>query len=328
MGFGAKSRTVRLIAVMFIISVSWGCATTERQPRVEEMKMSQDEALAAQKDALVPQDKLFKRKIAIGRFSNESRYGRGLLVDADLDPLGKQAADVLSSQLTQTGRFLVFERPDIEKIQREQSRSGSGEMVGVDALILGSITEFGRSTEGEVGFLSSTKKQKVRAAVTLRLVDVSTGRVFHASDGVGEAVTESGEIAGFGSRAAYDSTLNERAITAAISAVLNELIQKLEGRRWRTYVLANDDGVVFISGGKSQGIEVGDELVVEKRGRTIKSPQTGLPIALPGSEVGRLRVISQFGEDEVTEGSSCEVVSGAVAEPLDQLVVIEAKGIN
>jgi hypothetical protein len=123
--------------------------------------------------------------------------------------------------------------------------------------------------------------------------------------------------------------LNERAITAAISAVLNELIQKLEARRWRTYVLAHDDeGVVFISGGKSQGIEVGDELVVEKRGRTIKSPQTGLPIALPGSEVGRLRVISQFGEDEASEGSSCEVVSGAVAEPLDQLVVIEAKGIN
>ncbi len=328
MKFGTKAQAARLIGAALIISVSWGCATTEGQPRIEEMKMSQDEALEAQKSALVPLEKFFKRKIAIGRFSNESRYGRGLLVDADLDPLGKQAADVLSSQLTQTGRFLVFERPDIEKIEREQARSEGGEMVGVDVLILGSVTEFGRSTEGEVGFLSSTKRQKVRAAVTLRLVDILTGRVFHASDGVGEAVTESGEIAGFGSRAAYDSTLNERAITAAISAVLNELIQKLEARRWRTYVLANDGGVVFIAGGKSQGIAVGDELIVEKRGRTIKSPQTGLPIELPGSEVGRLRVTSQFGEDEGTEGSSCEVVSGAVAEPLDQLVVIEARGMN
>ena len=317
-------RSVGALAVAVALA-SWGCATPQGQPRVGEPRISQEQAIEAQKTALAPTEKIYKRKVAIGRFSNESRYGRGLLVDANLDPLGKQASDVLSSQLTQTGRFLVFERPDLSKIEAEQARAGAGEMVGVDALILGSVTEFGRSTEGEVGFLSSTKVQKVRAAVTLRLVEVTTGRVFHSADGVGEATSESAEVAGFGSRAAYDSTLNERAISAAVSAVLNDLVQKLEARKWKTFVLTMEDGLVFIAGGAAQGISVGDALRVEKRGRTIKSPQTGLPLELPGTEVARLRVVSQFGDDEVNEGSACEVFSGVVSPPFDALVVLDDK---
>ena len=313
------------LSMACLLSVLVGCATIEGQPQIEKMPVSEAEAGEAQAQALQPVEKLYKRKIAIGRFSNESRYGRGLLVDADLDPLGKQASDVLASQLTRTGRFLVFERPDIEKIEREQVRGGGGTMVGVDALILGAVTEFGRTTEGKSGFLSSTKVQRVRAAVTLRLVDVATGRVFHSADGVGEALTESGEIAGFGSRASYDSTLNEKAISAAVSAVLNELVQKLEARPWRTFVIANEGGLIFVSGGAGQGIEIGDELIVKRRGTRVKSPQTGMMIELPGVEAGRLRVVSQFGDDETTEGSACEVISGSVQEPFDLLVVVDAK---
>jgi len=320
--------SVGILLCGILLAFLTGCATTEGQPVVGELQVTPEQARAAQAAALAPTEKIFKRKIAIGRFSNESRYGRGLLVDVDLDPLGKQASDVLASQLTRTGRFLVFERPDVAKIEREQDRVGAGTMVGVDTLILGSVTEFGRSTEGQTGFLSSTKVQRVRAAVTLRLVEVSTGRVFYSADGVGEATTETGEVAGFGSRAAYDSTLNERAISAAVGAVLNELVSQLETRPWRTFVLALDDGMVFIAGGAAQGIETGDLLSVMARGRTVKSPQTGLSIELPGTETSKIRVVSLFGDDETNQGSICEVVSGGVNEPFDQLVVLEAKEPN
>jgi curli biogenesis system outer membrane secretion channel CsgG len=57
-----------------------------------------------------------KRKVAIARFSNETRYGKTLLRDVDQDPLGKQATDMLSTRLVASKKFLIFERPDLSKI--------------------------------------------------------------------------------------------------------------------------------------------------------------------------------------------------------------------
>jgi hypothetical protein len=209
-------------------------------------------------------------------------------------------------------------------VKAEQELSRGGSLVGVDTLIMGSITEFGRATEGKSAFLSSTKLQRVRAKVNLRLVDVGTGRVFFGADGTGESSSESGEVAGFGSRAAYDSTLNEKAIAASISEVIDELVGQLENRKWRTDILSVEGGQVFITGGATQGLEVGDTLAVIRAGKTVVSQQSGMPIDLPGASVARLRVSSQFGNDETNEGSVCTVVSGRVdAAGLEGLYVEE-----
>jgi curli biogenesis system outer membrane secretion channel CsgG len=260
----------------------------------------------------VPEVKRLRRKIAIGRFTNETRYGRSLLRDYEGDPLGKQALDILSNRLVSTGRFLVFERPDLGKIELEQERSGEGSMIGVDVLILGSITEFGRSTTGQTGFLSSTKRQLAHAKVDIRLADVRTGRLFFATSGSGDASMESGEIAGFGSRAAYDATLNDKALAAAISETVNQLVTKLEARPWRTDILKVDGKKVFISGGERQGLQVGDELVIMKEGEQIKSGQTGMIITLPGTPIGRLKIVAFFGDDETNEGSVATIIEGSL----------------
>lgn len=315
-------QTLIVGSILFCI----GCATVEKPPEPAPMAVPAEVQREAQKEAMHPERKIYKRKVAVGRFSNESTYGRGILLDTDLDPLGKQASDILVTMLQNSNRFLIFERPDLTKIEREQKITGEGKTVGADALILGSISEFGRATEGKSGFLSSTKKQRVRAVVNLRLVEVSTGRVFFAADGVGEAITESGEIAGFGSKAAYDATLNEKAITAAIGEVIGEVISELEARPWRTYLLDVDQDLVYVSGGHRQGLKIGDELVVMRAGKTVISKQTGLPIELPGTEVARLRVQSQFGDNEANEGSVCALTAGSLAgQDLNQLYVLEGK---
>ena len=292
------------------------CATIEPPPQPVVNPYSDSAQQQAQAKTLAATEKRYKRKVAIGRFTNESTYGRGLLVDKDLDPLGKQATDILSTELGRVGRFVVFERADLAKIVREQEILGRGKVVGVDTLIVGSITEFGRVTEGKTGFLSSTKRQRVRAKVNLRLIDVATGRVLYGADGTGEATTETGEIAGFGSRANYDSTLNEKAITAAIGEVLDELVRELEARTWSAHVLDVQGQQVYISGGASQGLKPGDELRILRRGKTIESPDSGMPIELPGTEVATIRVLSHFGTDEASEGSICEIIAGHV--PINQ----------
>ena len=52
---------------------------------------------------MTAQDKTIKRKVAIGRFSNETQYAKGLFYDKENDPMRKQALDILSSKLASSG---------------------------------------------------------------------------------------------------------------------------------------------------------------------------------------------------------------------------------
>jgi hypothetical protein len=233
---------------------------------------------------------------------------------------------MLTSRLVMSGQFLVLERPDLNKIEKEQGLARVAGLVGADTLIMGSVTEFGRSVGGKVGFLSSTKVQLAKAKVDVRLVDVQTGHAYFSATGAGEASTEVGEVAGYGGRSEYDATLNDRAIAAAISDVIDRLVSKLADRPWRTDVLQVQGAQVFVSGGKSQGLRPGDELAVMREGQTVKSAQSGFDVTLPPTQVATLRVTSTFGDSETNEGSVCEVTWGAVERAaIPTLFVAEAR---
>jgi curli biogenesis system outer membrane secretion channel CsgG len=302
------------------------CATPSQRPEAVESPVPQSTQVAAQQARQAPAAPRYKRKVAIGRFSNETNYGRSLLNDAELDRIGKQASDMLASRLVKSGQFLVLERPDLTKVQREQALGGTAGLVGADTLIMGSVTEFGRSIGGKTGFLSSTKEQVAKAKVDVRLVDVKTGLAYFSATGAGEAATETGEVAGFGSRSEYDATLNDRAIAAAISDVINGLVSRLGERPWRTDILEVKGPQVFISGGRSQGLKPGDELAVLEFGETVKSAQSGFDVTLPPKPVASLRVVSTFGDSETNEGSVCELTSGAIDRAaIPRLFVAERK---
>jgi curli biogenesis system outer membrane secretion channel CsgG len=303
-----------LAAVTSVALLGSGCATTSTPQQVVAAPVSASLQAEAQRQTAVPVAKIFKRKVAIGRFSNETRYGKTFQVDANNDPLGKQVSDMLSTRLVSSQKFLVFERPDIDKVIAEHSITHESGLVGVDALIIGSVTEFGRSTTGKSGFLSGTKVQTAHAKVEIRLVDVRTGYVFFTASGTGDASTESGEIAGFGSTADYDATLNDRAIGAAISDVQNSLISKLEERPWRTDILKVDGHQLYLSGGMRQGIQVGDTLNVLKAGEKVKSSQSGFDITLPAKAVGQIRIVSRFGDNETNEGAIADIISGDISD--------------
>ncbi len=301
-----------------------GCATVSEKPQAWESTVPKAQQVAAQAAARVPEAKRYKTKVAIARFSNETNYGRSLLNDADLDRIGKQASDMLASRLILSKLFVVLERPDLAKLQREQEFIGNVALVGADTLIMGSVTEFGRSVGGKSGFLSSTKVQLARAKVDVRLVDARTGHAYFSAMGAGEASTEVGEVAGFGSRSEYDATLNDRAISAAISDVIDRLINTLADRPWRTDILDMQGGQVFVSGGKNQGLRVGDSLVVMLSGALVKSQQSGFDVALPPKQVATLKVASLFGDTETNEGAACEVTSGTIDKAqLKKLFVAE-----
>ena len=57
-----------------------------------------------------------KRKVAIGRFSNETQYAKGIFYDRENDPMGKQALDILSAKLAASGKFILLERSDLSTL--------------------------------------------------------------------------------------------------------------------------------------------------------------------------------------------------------------------
>lgn len=300
------------------------CSTADKREVVSAPVQPQVSASIRQQQQLMSEYgavRTLKRKVAIARFSNETNYGRSFLVDESFDPIGKQALDILSTKLQQTEKFILLERADLDRINAELSLANRGQLRTVaDYLILGSITEFGRKTEGESGVFSRTKRQIAYAKVTLRLVDIYTGEVIYADEGYGEALSEVGTTLGLGTRAGYDSTLNDKAIDAAISHLASNVIENLLERKWRSYLLAYDDGSYIIGGGKAQGLEPGDRLRVLSKGRTITNPQTGVEVTLPGDPVAVVEVTAFAGEGQLSEIAFTRLVEGTLPTDADESV--------
>ena len=128
-----------------------------------------------------------KKRVAVSRF--EDRSGGGY------SHLGEGISDMLATALVKSGKFIVVERQDLEKIMQEQKLGESGlvteqsaakvgKLLGVDLLVIGSVSEFGTS-QREIGasvplFGGSITQKNARAAIDLRLVNTTTGEIIAA----------------------------------------------------------------------------------------------------------------------------------------------------
>ena len=247
--------------------------------------------------------KTIKRKVAIGRFTNETQYAKGLFYDKENDPMRKQALDILSSKLAASGKFILLERDDLDVLVAEAGSSMN--KIGADFIILGSITEFGRKAEGQQKVFSSTKTQTAEAGVSIRLVEAATGLIIYSDEAKGFAETTTKQTMGIGGSAGYDATLSDKAISAALGQLVENIINKCMDKPWRSYFLSVEDGTYIISGGVSQGLATGDNFTVYKKGKTVINPQTGMKIELPGTKVGTVSILQSIGDTPETEISFC-----------------------
>ncbi|MGH8552063.1 MAG: CsgG/HfaB family protein [Methylococcales bacterium] len=151
-----------LIGLVFVLA---GCVSRAIRENVEDR--------GPQVVPISPVPPSERMTIAIARFTNESIYGSGLFTDASGDRLGKQAADLLARHLMQTQRFNVVERQDIGRLRDEAKLMGASEqqfkqnLVGVDALILGSVAELGRDETGGTWLIGKKRTQRARARASI-----------------------------------------------------------------------------------------------------------------------------------------------------------------
>lgn len=269
-------------------------------------------------------EKSLKRVVAISRFSDETKRGNSFLVDKNNNRIGKQASDILSARLTESGKFLMLERTDLSALEKENQLNGKNiQTSAADFMIIGSVSEYGRSTKSEVGVFSRNKIQKANVTVNIRLVNTKTSQVIYSEEATGEALSEANHVLGIGERAGYNTSLDDKALSAAISKLVSNIMENLLDSPWQAYFLSNEDGQFFITGGKEQGIKRNDKFQVLKKGKKIKNPQTGQFIELPGTAVATIKVL-EFAGKGANSISITELVSGNIdATKLTDYVIRE-----
>ena len=267
-----------------------------------------------------------KWKVAIGRFSNETQYGKGIFYERENDPMAKQAYDILAAKLVASNKFILLERADADKLSAELNDGGESNRIAADYLILGSITEFGRKTTGKDNLFTATKTQTVEAGVAVRLVDVVTGVAIYSEEAKGFAETTSKSTLGLGGKMGFDATLSDKAISSAVDQLVENIINKCSDKPWRTYIISADSDGVIIAGGASQGLRVGDVGDVMGQGKKVKNPQTGMMLELPGKRAGSVTVEATLGDSPLAEFSVVSVTEGAIdAAQLAKYYVQEVK---
>lgn len=139
-----------------------GCATMNEDKMVGSVQVSVVSPTLAQSSPDEPSG--VKRKVAIARFTNETRTGQSFFLDKDNDRIGKAAVDVLSKKLLDTDKFLLIERADLDKVQKEINiASLPAYKNAADYIILGSITEYGYKDTSDTGIFSRVKTQTAYA---------------------------------------------------------------------------------------------------------------------------------------------------------------------
>ena len=130
----------RLLLIALMLTLATGVAAQRQTETVESPVQTQDDGMT------------LKKKVAIGRFSNETQYAKGIFYDRNNDPMGKQALDILSAKLAASGKFLLLERGDLDTLLEEcQKGEKTASTIGADYMIIGSITESAAKTPARTG---------------------------------------------------------------------------------------------------------------------------------------------------------------------------------
>ncbi len=287
-----------------------------------------------------------KKRVAVLNFD----YGTvqsavAAIFGTNLD-VGTGISDMLVEKLVEGGAYSVIERKALDKLLAEQNFSNSdradpataariGRLLGVDAIIVGSITQFGRDDRsvglggfgraaGKYGLGgTSVRSAKAVVAVTARLVNVETGEILAVATGTGESKRSGTSLLGAGGSGGSagggivdmrstnfaNTILGEatRNAVAQLAAQLTANASRIEAKARPVEGLVADvsGSTVIINVGTRAGVRPGMTLSVRRLSREIKDPATGRVIRRVEDTLGTLTIT------EADEESAVGTFSGA-----------------
>jgi len=296
-----------------------------------------------------------KKRVAVMNFDYGTvRTYVSQIFGSDQD-VGKGISDMLVEKLVNDGRYSVIERNALDKILNEQNFSNSdranpttaakiGAVLGVDAIVIGSITQFGRDDQhtnvggggyglGKFGLGGvGTSKAKAVVAVSARVINTSTGEILAAVTGKGESTRSSTSLLGAGGgwsgggggsldmgSSNFANTILGEAVRKAVDDTATQLdasAGKLPTIKLNiSGVVADVSGnILIVNVGKKVGVKVGDKLEVSRQVRVVKDPTTGKVIKSVADKIGEGTVT------DVDDDSATVTFSGAGPAKVGDLV--------
>jgi curli biogenesis system outer membrane secretion channel CsgG len=289
-----------------------------------------------------------KRRIAVLDFDYATVHQWVYDIFGSDQDIGKGIADMLVTNLVRNGTYSVIERKQLDQVLREQNFQQSGradpssavqlaKILGVDAIIIGSITQFGRDDKklgvggagvhvGGIGIGGFGKKSaKAVVQIDARIVSTTTAEILGVATGHGESkrsgLTLAGGLAigGTGGAGVLDmgssnfaNTIIGEATRLAVDSLTGQLAAAAGGIQEtkveiRALVADVSGGDVTINVGTGAGVKVGAEYDVVRPGREIKDPATGRVLRRTTTPVGKLKVT------QADEGSATGTLTGGPA---------------
>ena len=277
-----------------------------------------------------------RRRVAVLDFDYGTvhSYVAGIM-GSDVD-IGKGVATMLVSELVQNGTYTVMERAQVDRILNEQnfqqggradasSAAKLGRLLGVDAIIIGSITQFEREDKSLA--LGLRRESKASVTIDARIVQIGTGEILAVAQGKGQAKRSKMNLDTDGEghavhRLAQDMWSSNLASTilgeATRAAVLNLVatlataapkIPETETVAVISALVADVAGSeLVINVGTAGGVKVGSEYAVLRPGREIKDPATGNVLRRSSTRVGKIKITS------ADEGSATGTLTGDAAQ--------------
>ena len=303
-----------------------------------------------------------KRRVAVLDFGYGTVMTSVQAIFGTNQDIGKGISDMLVNQLLADGTYRVFERAAIDKIMNEQNFSNSdranpataakiGALAGVDTIIIGDITTFGRDDKNYGGGAAGyglgkfgvgglgVHKAKAVVEITARVIDVNTGEILASVTGHGESKRSGADMLGGGGSgwngggghldmgsSNFGQTIIGEATKASIADVATGLDQKATTLPTITapppppvdglVADASSDDII-INVGAGAGIKVGDTLAGTRVLRTVKDPATGKVLRTVDSPVGTLTITSVDPDSAVGKfsGSGKPAVGDHVKRP-------------
>jgi curli biogenesis system outer membrane secretion channel CsgG len=272
-----------------------------------------------------------KKRVAIFDFDYATVQTASAAAFGENVDVGKGITDLLVKYLVQDSTYSVIERQVLDKIMAEQNFSNSdranpnsaakiGQLLGVDAIIVGAVTQFGNDTKntnvggGGGGFGGfglggfSHKNTKAIVNIDARIVNIDTAEILGIAEGHGESSRSSTGLLGGGGNwhgwggggvdfgnSDFQQTILGEAVKASVEQLSAGLIADNSKISVRTIVVSGlvasvDSGQIVLNVGAKAGVKVGDELSVERVTKEIKDPATGQVIRRLSTPVGVVRV--------------------------------------
>src|SRR5579871_992537 len=286
-----------------------------------------------------------KHRVAVMNFDYGTVQSSVSAIFGTDQDIGKGISSMLIEKLVKDGQYSVIERAALDKLLAEQNFSNSdranpataakiGQLLGVDTIIIGTITQFGRDDKhtniGGGGFGSKyglggigTKNSKAVVAVSARMVNVNTGEIISAVTGNGESsrggtsLIGAGGGYGGGGGGAVDmgsSNFGNTILGEATHKAVDDMGTQLDASATKvptvklevSGLVADVNGnTLILNVGKKAGVKVGDILDVSRPVRVVKDPATGKVIKSITDKVGSATVT------EVDDDSATATFTGA-----------------